>query len=100
MPQAGSAEPPRQDDMLFLSLERTHTYHSPVGQVPDLPLPEAGNLITPLGLPTERLMRFILLIALAASCRFEGLLAQTPGSPDPGGVLNQLTVASFSGSGR
>jgi photosystem II stability/assembly factor-like uncharacterized protein len=45
-------------------------------------------------------MRFILLIALAAGCRFEGLLAQSPGSPDPGGVLNQLTVASFAGSGR
>jgi photosystem II stability/assembly factor-like uncharacterized protein len=45
-------------------------------------------------------MRLILLIALAASCRFHALWAQAPGSPDPGGVLNQLTVASFAGSGR
>ena len=49
---------------------------------------------------TELPMRFILLIALAASCRTQALWAQTPGSPDPGGVLNQLTVASFGGSGQ
>jgi hypothetical protein len=45
-------------------------------------------------------MRFILLIALATSCRFQALWAQTPGPPDPGGVLKQFTVASFAGAGQ